>query len=177
MFQHGKPAFVPAVPHGVIPAEPSGDTRGDDGKHSDTEDDGAATCPGGGLTAVLAAKGKFQSRPAAHSRRRAWWRRSTDGGIIPASSRTIDCVDLRREEGKQGAPTIRKHVGKTDAELLAGMGPTGNRWWPHIQFIVYRNGSYFRLKTPIPMSTIRCGYMHQSLDWLRRVSSGWSGYF
>ncbi|OQP87920.1 hypothetical protein BTR14_00010 [Rhizobium rhizosphaerae] len=58
--------------------------------------------------------------------------RWTDSATLPASYQTTDYVDLRKEEGKLGAHTIEKHVGKTDAELLAGMGPSANRWWPPV---------------------------------------------
>ena len=64
--------------------------------------------------------------------------------IIPVAERPDD-VDLRREEGKRGAHTIRKHVGKTDSELMAGMGPPAKRWQP-VKLGVYRNGSFFSLE-------------------------------
>lgn len=41
--------------------------------------------------------------------------------------------------------TIRKHVGKTDSELMAGMGPPA-KWWQPVKLGVYRNGSFFSLE-------------------------------
>lgn len=71
--------------------------------------------------------------------------RWTDGSIVAVAERP-DYVDLRREEGKRGAHTIRKHVGKTDPELMAGMGPPANRWWPILQGAVRRNGTFFSIE-------------------------------
>lgn len=70
--------------------------------------------------------------------------RWTDGSIVAIAERP-DHVDLRREEGKRGAHTIRKHVGKTDSELMAGMGPPA-KWWQPVKLGVYRNGSFFSLE-------------------------------
>jgi len=71
--------------------------------------------------------------------------RWTDGLLLPASDRPMSHIDLRQEEGKHGAHTIRNHVRKTDSELVARMGPPA-KWWQPVKLGVYRNGSFFSLE-------------------------------
>ncbi|MDX3930053.1 MAG: hypothetical protein QHC90_30265 [Shinella sp.] len=71
--------------------------------------------------------------------------RWTDGLAQPASYKPEDFIDLRREEGKRGAHTILHHVGKTDSELVARMGPP-LRWWQAFGVVMYRNGTFFSIE-------------------------------
>lgn len=58
-----------------------------------------------------------------------------------ADTRQPYFVDLQKEEGRFGAHTIRRHVGRRTDELLVEMGPTA-QWWEVGKFVVRRNGTF-----------------------------------